>query len=842
MQNFLDTISKDSSIKWGLGILLISFLAFTLTINVYEVEFDIFSGTFFVNYTLTFIYFFFVIFQNKKENDRYFRFSSFARNMILLQLFNISAYSLNRSIAVFDISSNWVVCFLLLSNILLLLVALFRDFNNKWLNHLMVIIANVGILFHFYESLYVSQTYVITLLGFWFFGISLHALVPILMTIANAKVVRRFLKKSPYFWPTTLATWLFCLFFIGYVCHRFNQVNTIVSNSFHQKEQPHQDHSLPPWLTTSQKLPKDWITKLALKSELAYSTGDRIFSGFNRFGNGRLNERIKHDPLVVIASFISMGIEMPFNDRIKILRYMFDARHSTERKLWSGDNLSTTDIVTNVQLFPAYHLAYTEKTFKIHNSVVSRWRGLQQEALYTFYLPEGSVVTSAALWVEGEERPAYLTTKSKADSAYQAIVGRERRDPLLLHWQEGNRVTVRVFPCTPDEDRQFKIGITTPLHKVDNQLIYKNIDFEGPYWNTANESINIVTEGTLAGMDAPFSFQEDGLNYTYSGPYNSRWSLTFDAPELSTQAFSFNGKNYQLSNHKEVKEAFNPEHIYLDINAGFSKRELNKIWTASKGKEVYVYSNHKMTKVTESNKKALFRQQRKQNFTLFPFYKMDASKTNLVISKFNQITPTLDGIKSSDFMKRTSSFFGENQSAVRLYNIGEEASPYLRTLQELRSIHMSSGSINTLVDFVEGNTFYKNQEDEQTIVNRYGAFQLKESYDSTAVASPAPDHLMRLFVYNDLLRELGKDYFNKKTLANNLITAAKEAYVVTPISSLIVLETQKDYDRFNIEKAKNSLQNASIEDSGAVPEPGEWLLIFLVLTVVLWMYFGKGRL
>jgi XrtN system VIT domain protein len=703
----------------------------------------------------------------------------------------------------------------------------------------MVIVANVGILFHFYESLYVAQTYTITLLGFWFFGISLHSLVPVLMTIANAKVVRRFLKKSPYFWPTTLATWLFCLFFIGYVSYRFNQVNTVVSNSFHQRAQPHEDHSLPPWLSTSQQLPKDWITKLALKSDLAYSTRDDLFSSFGSFGPRRLNERIKHDPLVVIASFFNQGIDIPFGDRIKILRYMFDARHSTERKLWSGDNLSTTDIVTNVQLFPAYHLAYTEKTFKIHNSVVSRWRQ-QQEAFYTFYLPEGSVVTSAALWVEGEERPAYLTTKSKADSAYQAIVGVERRDPLLLHWQEGNRVTLRVFPCTPKEDRQFKIGITTPLHKIDNQLLYKNIDFEGPYWSTANESINIVTEGALTNMDAPFSFQEDGLNYTYSGPYNSRWSLTFDAPELSSQTFSFNNKSYQLSDHNEVKETFNPEHIYLDINAGFSKSELSKIWAACQGKEVFVYSNHKMTKVTEGNKKVLFRQQCKQNFTLFPFYKMDASKTNLVISKFNQLTPTLEDIKSSDFMKRTSSFFGANQSAVRLYNIGEDASPYLRTLQELRSIQMASGSVNTLVDFIKENTFYKNQENEQTIVNRYGGFQLKESNDATS-PTQAPDHLMRLFVYNDLLRELGKDYFNKKALANNLITAAKEAYVVSPISSLIVLETQKDYDRFNIEKAKNSLQNASIGDSGAVPEPGEWLLILLVLTIVLWMYFGKGR-
>ena len=87
-------------------------------------------------------------------------------------------------------------------------------------------------------------------------------------------------------------------------------------------------------------------------------------------------------------------------------------RHQTERKLWNGDNLSTKDIVTNVQLFPAYRLAYTEKIFRIKNSRAAARRS-RQEALYTFYLPEGSVVTSAALWVNGKEEPAYLTTKKQ---------------------------------------------------------------------------------------------------------------------------------------------------------------------------------------------------------------------------------------------------------------------------------------------------------------------------------------------------------------------------------------------------------------------------------------------
>ena len=51
--------------------------------------------------------------------------------------------------------------------------------------------------------------------------------------------------------------------------------------------------------------------------------------------------------------------------------------------------------------------------------------------------------------------------------------------------------------------------------------------------------------------------------------------------------------------------------------------------------------------------------------------------------------------------------------------------------------------------------------------------------------------------------------------------------MVSPVSSLVVLETQADYDRFDIVDSKNSLKNASMKGNGAVPEPGEWAIIIL---------------
>jgi XrtN system VIT domain protein len=98
------------------------------------------------------------------------------------------------------------------------------------------------------------------------------------------------------------------------------------------------------------------------------------------------------------------------------------------------------------------------------------------------------------------------------------------------------------------------------------------------------------------------------------------------------------------------------------------------------------------------------------------------------------------------------------------------------------------------------------------------------------------EHLLRLFAYNDLMRLIGPYVMNKSYEPEKLVERAEEAYIVTPVSSLLVLETEADYQRFDIQKSQNSLENASINGSGAVPEPHEWLLICLLFLSILWAW------
>jgi XrtN system VIT domain protein len=88
---------------------------------------------------------------------------------------------------------------------------------------------------------------------------------------------------------------------------------------------------------------------------------------------------------------------------------------------------------------------------------------------------------------------------------------------------------------------------------------------------------------------------------------------------------------------------------------------------------------------------------------------------------------------------------------------------------------------------------------------------------------------MRLFAYNRILQRTGRDVLAEILNEEGAIAEAQEAYVVSPFSSLVVLETARDYERFDIASSKNSLQNASLKSQGAVPEPHEWALIVVVI-------------
>jgi XrtN system VIT domain protein len=291
------------------------------------------------------------------------------------------------------------------------------------------------------------------------------------------------------------------------------------------------------------------------------------------------------------------------DDRVKILQSVFSDRHNGNERLWSGDNLTTSYIMTDVDVYPSLRLAYTEKYLNIRNNLIDhRWRGETQEAIYTFQLPEGAVITSLSLWIAGKEEKGILTSKQKATEAYKTIVGVERRDPSVVHWQEGNTVTVRVFPCTPGEERKFKIGITSPLVEQDGEVLYKNVTFRGPSASRARETVRVRFIGAAEDVVLPSRFEKDvNEDYFMEHVYDPDFSISFGALPLRQNQFSFDGYTYAMKPYHPQFQKVWIDQIFLDINSSWSDDEIDAAETFIKDYKVYSVVNNKLVQLTDEN-------------------------------------------------------------------------------------------------------------------------------------------------------------------------------------------------------------------------------------------------
>jgi XrtN system VIT domain protein len=250
--------------------------------------------------------------------------------------------------------------------------------------------------------------------------------------------------------------------------------------------------------------------------------------------------------------------------------------------------------------------------------------------------------------------------------------------------------------------------------------------------------------------------------------------------------------------------------------------------------KTFVCQDEKLVEITARNKEALFKALHQQQFSLFPVHQVTNPNNALLISKSKGRSPNLADLKATKFLDSLKSFASAG-SRIRLFCIDGEISPYLRTLKEYRLFHYEQGTLDDCSLLMARKEFSMDIENDNQVVLDHSRMTITRSQDSTA--SSAPDHLMRLFVYNHVMQQAGKGMLNGATTADALVAEAAAAHVVTPVSSLVVLESQKDYDRFEIKDTQDGLKNAALSSNGAVPEPHEWALIILSVFVLFILKF-----
>ncbi|MBL4703211.1 MAG: XrtN system VIT domain-containing protein [Flavobacteriales bacterium] len=576
------------------GIALNALLTVFIIISFFEYnasDTDPFSDSMFlIGYALCFTYFVSVL--GHRSFLRNYSYKGTWMELFALSIvsFSMSAYLLNESIHLFSPFVLWAKVVIVMLHAALIYIA-FQHRMPTWLNTVFSFLLGITFVFSIYQSIYLAPGYGIGVVGTMLLGIGLHIFVPLIIIVFLIIYYIKRLHRVKVLRYSFLSGLLLPLLFGAYFLFSWQQTNNTILAAraeYAAQEVPY----LPEWVVLSQNWPDTWVGQKIMESEL---TNDQSFD-FGLWGGGARNnsfgDKIEHDPLVSIACNFFKSVDVSAEQRIKILESQYDSRHDSHRKLWSGKHLETSSVTTTIDAFPEYRLAYVERTITIKNINQNKW-SRPEEALYTFHLPEGSVATSLSLWIEGIEQPSRLTTKGKADSAYVEIVGVEQRDPAILHWQEGNTVTVTIFPCGVKEDRKFKIGFTIPLTEKGEKLVLKNIFFEGPPSSLAQEITNIqfTSQKSMNGGGGD-GFESIGKGkFQKIGTYDSYWEMEVNKPPINQDPFVFNGVSYTIEETKKREVEFRVDKIYLDVNAQWTSAEIETVLQHCKDKEVYVYEN-----------------------------------------------------------------------------------------------------------------------------------------------------------------------------------------------------------------------------------------------------------
>lgn len=819
-KQYLRLVFRDDRLWVGLVLIII---ALGLYFGPYMAKDrpDNYFGLFLVNYILLQLYFIYLWGSGNLKRGRRGR-NTFA---VYLTLCLISCFMLNKDFEIFSISTDWWALLLGICCVNNIAYA-FRQLFSPLVRGIMAFVLGISTCCFIYLTLCLLPLCFIGGIGGLLFGIGWHVFIPLLFVIYTYVLVAKYVwfrKKDRYAYLSGIG---FVVVVIGvYIAVWSNAVKTL--NLAYLLPD---NKDLPAWENAARKTPKNPVVERVLKAGLVYQTvreGD--------FGDSFLNMPRQrsffdadqlHDPLVLIAAMINPSY-VPEADAAKILAAMYDSRQETQKRLWSGEKLSTIQVRTHADIWPSLHMAYTEKTINVLSSVPSEESWNDQEAIYTFHLPEGGVVTSLSLWINGKEEKGILTTKEKATEAYERIVGAAvPRDPSVVHWQEGNTVTVRVFPVQGHSGRQFKIGITAPLLKQGKRLVYQNIWFQGPDASGAREDVTLNFQDNPMGVELPGLFTKKENTFSKVGPYDADWQISCMDPGIRENLFNANGKSFFVMPYNKDMGPMTVKTLYLDINQS---------WTAAEFKAMQhmrlpmrVFAENEWRPATEE----WFEILQKDRYSLLPVYKIPDRATALVITKGNVMSPNLNDLSESIFYTELQTSF-KTPGKLLLYNLGGELSPYLRTLKEYRLFRYGEGNVDELGRLLSLGSFPVDVENDKRVTIESAGITISMQDDKGV--SNAPDHLMRLFAYNHIMQKMGPQRMSD----SEVIAAAKASYIVTPASSLIVLETQKDYDRFNIHDDLNSLKNASVHGKGAVPEPHEWALIIIGLGCLLW--FRKKR-
>ena len=819
---------KDYCQKTGVTISLIitSFTALLLilALSCKVLEFSKFESIAVISLILEFGYGTVTSFLILRKREKYMHLTPF-----LVMNWLIGCFCLNTFIPVFQGLPIWIyfITFTFcISNFFL------YGNTNRNLNSIIFMFLN-GLSFWIiiYFTIYLLPFIPFSILGILALGMGFYGLVPGLVLMIHLFTIVQHLQKNKKhfisFGTGFLAVLLgFIIFTTTLVIENDKISKTIMVKSFNNNE------DLPAYISVSQSLKPNFFNEILLKKNLVYVDIENYFSmaGFNSLGSKQFNEKKVHNPFISIAYLFCKDLGLSADDRINILQSNFDKRLQTEEQLWSGENLFTKNIKEDVKIYPDTRLAYTEITMNVACDKNS-WRN--HEAIYSFQLPEGSVATSLSLWVNGIERKGVLTTKEKAKKAYNQIVGVENRDPSLMQWREGNRVVVRVFPVNSETPRMFKCGFTTPLKAEDNKMKYESLSIKGPNISNA-ETISRIqfTDDTKIETSKDFTLKNGYYLNESKGLDN--WQASMPLNKIKSDAFVWKNKIYEVKDIQKTAAPFTPSEIILDLNSNWTIKQIESFVNLNQ-KNLYVFINDKKEEINKDNFKTIKSNFENLQYSLLPLYKLN--QNSLIITKSGTFSANFDELAESNYLNKIKAKTKDKN--LKVINISPEINPFWQTIKEQKYVDYFQTTSENGLKMIKQHQFPLFKKEQNAVNIEPALISIYEKEKTDSLKSSGPNHIYRMYAFGKVLEEQVKIQ-GDSTATNQYVELAKEANIVTPISSLIVLGTDEDYKRTGIEKNVNTLGNASINNDGAVPEPHEWLLIIIAISF-LYIYYRKSK-
>lgn len=323
-------------------------------------------------------------------------------------------------------------------------------------------------------------------------------------------------------------------------------------------------------------------------------------------------------------------------------------------------------------------------------------------------------------------------------------------------------------------------------------------------------------------------------------PDVTQWNVKFNQTGLAKNGFVIDSMAYtpvklesKLSDHSFKK-------VIIDVNNEWKYAELKSLVEGLPQVDFWVYTDG-LHLLDRSNLELFFEEESKKQFSLFPFYKLSPKENVLLISKSAATTPSLSDLEGSRFVEKLEKFLGEKTPKITLAELGNKHAIYHQTLEQFGVIELVETDSEKLKDWLSKGKFATTHVPDDVVQIGSKKFGVRSERTLSTNSGSVPDHLLRLHQYNKILDSIGAEYFTADSYVEGpLIDMAEYGHVVSPISSMIVLETVKDYDRFDIDESKTGLKNATTQSSGAVPEPHEWILIILALSIGIFQWI-KSR-